>query len=206
MIKKVIGITGNAGAGKDLLCEMLLERLGNSHRFALADELKEEIAPWCRTQYGIDPRNCTREEKSLIRDFLVFHGNFKRDKTQGRYWTELLGNEIRSYACDYSIVTDIRYSQYERDEDYWLKKEMNGVLVHLSSYHLESVQLNGGESFKTKKWTPPANEHEKRNYPTLRERADYHIEWEIQTGNREEIKVKLASYADDLVNFLLKFY
>ena len=57
---KVIGLAGVAGAGKDLFFKILKESVPNVKRYALADELKEELFEWSHMNYGIDTMRCTR--------------------------------------------------------------------------------------------------------------------------------------------------
>ena len=56
---KIIGISGVAGAGKDLFFKLLSQKI-KCKRFSLGDELKEEIKPYCLAHFGIDPTNCSR--------------------------------------------------------------------------------------------------------------------------------------------------
>ena len=118
----VIGISGVAGSGKDLFYSLLSARL-NTRRMALADELKRELRDFSISSYGIDPINCNREDKEKIRSLLVFHGNFKRKQTEGRYWIEKLNKALdSSLSNQISCITDIRHSEYDNDEVRWLKK------------------------------------------------------------------------------------
>ena len=70
MKRTVIGLSGVAGVGKDLFFQLLSKKI-NVRRFALADALKREASIWTYKQYGIDALNCSREEKEVIRRFLV---------------------------------------------------------------------------------------------------------------------------------------
>jgi len=89
MSRTVIGISGVAGAGKDLFFNLLSNEI-RARRFALADSLKYDVRDWCIRRYGIDPLECSREDKEKIREFLVFHGTFMRKRTQGRFWLDKL--------------------------------------------------------------------------------------------------------------------
>jgi hypothetical protein len=193
----VIGISGFARTGKDLFCKMLLNELPGAKRFALADELKLDVRDFCIEKYGIDPVTCNGEDKTKIRDFLVFHGGFMRQKTQGRYWTSILEKQIKEVNAPISIVTDCRYAVYENDELHWIKRELCGVLVHLSLFR--RVRDAMGE---TKCFLEAPNEHERKNDPILKENADYRIEWQKQEGTLDEIAVKLRPYALGFINWL----
>ncbi len=177
-----IGISGVAGAGKDLFFNLLSKKTG-VRRFALADQLKHECNQWCYDQYDIEPVDCTREEKEQIRELLVFHGVFKRKLSNGRHWINKLTPAINAFLInaqtqDVPVVTDIRYQEYEKDEVYWLKNELNGVLVHVSQY-----QNKDGKRV----WKEPVNSEESRQDPILKNHADFVIEWEkIKCDNPEE--------------------
>ena len=55
-----------------------------------------------------------------------------------------------------NIITDVRFNKYKKDEVYWLKKEINGVLIHLSRYD----EIKGKRVF-----FPPANEEGSASAP-----------------------------------------
>ena len=191
----IIGISGVAGSGKDTLFSLISSRVKNCKRYSLADELKKEVTPWCLEQYSIDPLNCTREEKELIRDFLVFHASRKRQETNGRYWIDKIANNINNSNSNqfHSIITDIRYDDFENDEVNWLKNELGGVLIHVSQYKVEE-RLNSVK----KVFRAPANSEESRNEPKLQAKADYKISWpEIE--NLKNPNEELGSWVDELL-------
>ena len=175
----VVGLSGVAGAGKDLFFRLLSKKL-NCQKFSLADALKEEVAPFSRDQYGINPSTCTREEKDLVRPLLVFHGSFKRNLSEGRHWINKLNKEIKNNLTNsIVIITDIRYDDYPKDEVYWLKKELGGLLVHVSMYE-ETPSLC---SSRCKDFKQPANEEEAKNDPKIKAQADYVVEWKKVKGD-----------------------
>ena len=55
--------------------------------------LKEECKEYCINKYGIDPTNCSIEEKNKIRNTLVSHAKRKREETDGRYWISRIEKE-----------------------------------------------------------------------------------------------------------------
>ena len=82
--------------------------------------------------------------------------------------------------------------EYEKDEVYWVKNEINGVLIHLPRYEereLERVYLK------------PANEEEKRNDPLVRKESDFCLSWKTQ---RDQTK-KIIS-ASSLLKWVKKLY
>ena len=203
--KKIIGISGVAGAGKDTFYSLLCSSLP-CVKYSLADELKKEVNQWCRIHYGVDSVACTREEKELIREFLVFHGSFKRRQTNGRHWIDKLNETIIKDKTDkYKVITDIRYDDYENDEVDWLKNELGGVLVHVSQYLLTSKasvkqefisdkedEIPSAEfkvSTNAKKYKSPVNAEELRNDPKIKEKSDFEIEWEfLENGQINELQ------------------
>tara|TARA_Y100000593_G_scaffold749_1_gene1421 strand:+ start:38133 stop:38741 length:609 start_codon:yes stop_codon:yes gene_type:complete len=171
MAKTIIGISGVAGAGKDLFFSLLQKHLPVK-RFALADSLKNDVRGWCVNRYGIDPTECSRDDKEKIRDFLVFHGTFMRAQTKGRYWIDKLDYEVRRYLNSWEnipVITDIRYQEHPEDEVTWIKKELKGVIVHVSQYQLKDDK---------RVWKCPVNSEEQRQDPILKNHADFSVEWE----------------------------
>ena len=185
MIKKVIGLSGVAGCGKDLFCKILLEESSGFKRFSLADKLKKDLREELKEDYGIDILDCSREEKDKVRPRLVEYGLKKRRLTAGRYWTTKLTSEILNFKKDVCI-TDIRYDEYDADELFWLNKELGGVLLHISKFYKDK---NNNKIFHE-----AANEEERQNDPRLKANADYVIEWPIYQGSEEEIESKIRSH------------
>jgi hypothetical protein len=191
MKTNIIGIAGVAGSGKDLFFELLSKEV-KCRRFSLGDELKKEIKGYSMQHFGIDPTNCSREEKNLIRKCLVSHASVKRRLTEGRYWLNKVDRQIKNHIFnqilngginEYSCVTDIRYNQYEKDEVAWLKKELGGILVHISQFKIINSQ---------KVFIPPANSDEKSQDASLRENADYSYECQFVEGPIERVKDALS--------------
>ena len=129
---KVIGLSGVAGSGKDTFFAILQSKI-DCRRLSLADKLKQEVQDWCATNYGIDPLNCTRKEKEIIRPFLVFHATLQRESSEGRYWIDQL-DQAFNIASPFNqfpvvneegvilrsdetiVITDIRYDDYDEVE------------------------------------------------------------------------------------------
>ena len=198
-MNKVIGISGVAGAGKDTFFDLLSERIP-CEKYSLANELKREVSQWCRMHYQIDPVNCIRKHKEIIRPFLVFHGTTKRDQTEGRYWINKLNDTIvKGDASKFKIITDIRYDDYDNDEVRWLKDELNGILVHVSQYINETQVMPHEPSGLVRKFIEPANSEEARNDPKIKKKSDFQIEWEfIKNGRIEE----LEPHVDEFLRWL----
>jgi len=206
---KVIGISGVAGSGKDTFFSILQEKI-NCKRLSLAAELKNDVRSWCVEHYGIDSISCSREDKEIIRPFLVFHGMQKRRRTQGRYWIDAAHKKISLLNTigpnvDYLVITDIRYCDYEKDEVFWLKNELNGTLVHVSLYEQEEVLVKKEwPRTKTEKvFAPPVNDEEARNDPKLKREADYIVEWpKISKPSTKELHESLSPYVEEFAGWI----
>tara|TARA_Y100001938_G_scaffold22795_2_gene29542 strand:- start:4650 stop:5246 length:597 start_codon:yes stop_codon:yes gene_type:complete len=194
-MNKIIGVSGVAGVGKDTFFQLLSEVVP-CKRYALADELKKEAHSWTKLHYGIDATACHGQEKELIRPFLVQHGTLKRKLSNGRHWIEKIHESIlKDKFNGFKIITDIRYDDYDNDEVFWLKNELNGVLVHISQYHLENrLNHNNVKVFKK-----PVNSEEERNDPKLKQKSDFEIEWEyLKNGHISD----LYPYVDNFIKWL----
>jgi hypothetical protein len=195
--KLLIGLASYATGGKDTFCALLSKRLFErgvvAKRFALADALKEDLRPLLTSRCGIDPVTCVGAEKALIRSLMVEWGRIMRTKSQGQYWTNLLEEKIHS-SSDYSvgIVTDARYSVYPKDEGYWLKQKMGGILVSIDRY----IDCDGRQEY-----IESPNLDESINYPKLKAMADYHVNW--QTVGIDKLD-DLMPYVDEFIDYLDK--
>ena len=202
MKTKIVGISGLAGAGKDLFFKVLSEKI-KCKRFALADELKLELRTFCLLSYGIDPLSCSPQQKELIRPLMVGHALVKRNSTNGRHWIDALNQKIKedvfqvfANSKEESVycITDIRYNKFEKDEVYWLKEEMKGILVHITKFKMERGK---------KVYSSPPNEEEKVQNPLLLKNADYVIEWEHVKGDEDKIKKFISPVINDFLKFLI---
>lgn len=173
MNKKIYGISGGAGVGKDTLCQNLISRFElkgiNAKRFALADELKIRLRDFLISEFDLDILHCNRLEKDFLRPMLVCYGKLKRNQSEGKFWTSILQQRIESDDCDIAIITDLRYCEFAEDEVFWLKNKINGILIHVSRYDL---QENGD-----KLYLPYLNEEEAKNDPLIKEMSDFKFEW-----------------------------
>lgn len=207
----VIGLGGVAQSGKDTFFNIFKKVMESSSgyrvtRYALADFLKETANLWTKQAYNIDCLNASPEEKALIRDFLVFHGKVMRIKTNGRHWINHLNNYILTNAVNdgeghICVITDIRYDEYEKDEVYWLKKELAGYLLHISMYEFQEDE-NGviKKSFKQ-----PPNQAELENNPKIKSAADYVLQWEcVKSDSQDELFNKLSPNVNEVIENLFQ--
>jgi len=177
-MKKIIGISGLAGDGKDTICEIFsafFKIAGyDFQRISLADKLKQECSPAMKEMFGIDPINCSREEKDIIRNYLVFYAKVKRIQSKGKHWTGIVEKIIKQDKIDPSknkiyCIPDIRHAFYAEDEAQWIKKN-NGILVHVKKYKIESVS-----PYKIS-YSQPINDEEDFNNPIVEKFADFILE------------------------------
>lgn len=200
-----IGLSGLAGTGKDsfyqVLKSALNKRLIKVKRYSLGDCLKEDVKDWCIEKYSIDPTNCNRKEKNFIRPLLVAHAGIMRSKSDGRYWIELLKKKIqndKNKGIDLIVITDIRYHEYERDEVFWLKKELSGILVHLRRYYIE-YNTSGIPSTK---YLTPLNEDEKKNDPALMSSSDVKLDIYDVGDEQKEIEAELNEKVQEFLGWI----
>ena len=206
-----VGIGGVAGSGKDFFFQLLKRCLEakkgdewleskyvlKAHRYSLADSLIKEINEFTECKYGINSLSCSPEDKEKIRPLMLFHGLMMRSMSEGRYWIEQLEKKIEKEMLEgFMCITDIRYDEHEKDEVHWIKKEKNGILVHL---RLLEKDKHGNYHPR-----PPANEFEKKFDSKIRKQADYTIDWDYVEGPKEYVERKLCiNYIDDFLNWLL---
>lgn len=216
MNKIYIGVSGFARSGKNLFCDIaekvLKEKFNlTSKTYALAYFLKKDCEPFIQEKLGLSAFSEKTEDKNLFREMLVWYGGVKRKQTEGRYWTSLLNEELKKDTNDINFISDIRYIEYSGDEVFWLKKELNGKLVHVSKYTY-GFPTDGRHyrvNDKSKKiYTEAPNQHEALNDPKIRFLADYKVEWEQITtnGNKQDLvnNVVLNTIVEDCLKTILK--
>ena len=188
----VIGVSGLAGSGKDTFYQILSKKI-EIQRYALADELKKAIRDELINDYNVDILTCSRQEKEIVRPRLVEFAKKVRFESQGRHWVNLLESKIlplRENVC----ITDVRYDDYEKDEIFWLKEEMGGILVHISQYE---------EAGNIKFFAKPPNEEEARNDPNIKAKADYVIEWpKVEELDEANMYAILDVYVENFLGWL----
>lgn len=177
----VVGISGVARSGKNLLCELLMQNLYlegyTSKSFALAADLKNDCDEFLHKKCDLNVWTDSTEDKTQFREFLVWYGDLKRKQTNGRYWVEKLDRRVSTYEGDVAIVTDVRYDHYDRDEVHWIKEEKKGLLIHLKRFKRDDTNFVH--------YTKPANDHESSNDLSLYEKSDINITWETVKDPRK---------------------
>ena len=177
----VVGISGVARSGKNLLCELLMQNLYlegyTSKPFALAADLKNDCDEFLYKKCDLNVWTDLTEDKTQFREFLVWYGDLKRKQSNGRYWIDKLDRRISTYEGDVAIVTDVRYDHYDKDEVHWIKEEKQGLLIHLKRFKRDDTNFV--------QYTKPANDHESLNDRSLYEKADINITWETVKNPRK---------------------
>ena len=120
----IIAIAGNARTGKDTLgnnfVKILNEQGIKAKTFSFANQLKESVNQFVIDQTGISAFTENKEEKKLIRPFLVCWGTDVMRKINNNIWIEKLsGNLLGDHV---NIITDLRFA----NELKWIK-ESNGL-------------------------------------------------------------------------------
>tara|TARA_B100001113_G_scaffold348466_1_gene342360 strand:- start:375 stop:1085 length:711 start_codon:yes stop_codon:yes gene_type:complete len=222
-----VGISGIAGAGKDLfftLCrEYLKKHRIHSARVALGDEVKARSDKAIKDLYGFSAKTCNREQKNQIRSHLVFLGTLKRKETQGRYWIEQAEETIKSLYKNclpqnltheggtqqkpFVFITDVRYNEYKKDEVYWVRNQLKGTLVHVEKFTPHAnVNCNNVPTGEFTHNSPPApNNSEKKNDPRVQKKADFLVKWQDHKNlELKEVKKLLAPTAKSIIDKILK--
>lgn len=162
-MRKVIGIAGHAGVGKNFTADCLAreyQKQGVSVGLvSLADPLKQDLNPFMIEKFGIDLFTCTREEKNLVRPIIVEYGRVQRKLSFGKIYTSMLEQSPEFLKPDVVIITDVRYDEYKYDEYQWLVEGCGGKLVY--------VRRRG---------ILPANQDESENNARLENKANFVIE------------------------------
>ena len=187
----LIGIAGVAGSGKDTFARLIAKVFEDSgaevNYLSFAAKLKSEVAGISKKLYDIDPTDCSRDEKNLIRPLLLAHGAIMREKTAGQYWI----NSVKSLISDdkINIITDVRFCEYECDEVDWIQSS-GGIVVHITRFFEENGQ---------RIYILPDNEYERRNDKILKNKANYSFSWPTDVSKQKK-------YSDKFFKWLVKNY
>ena len=205
-MKKIIGISGLAGDGKDTICEVLEAFFKISgyqfQQISLADKLKQECSAACKEMFGIDPTSCSREDKDKIRDYIVFYAKVKRVESKGKHWTAIVdkiikNDKVRGQDKKIYCIPDIRHAYYPEDEAQWIKSN-KGFIIHVKKYEIQSFSPH------CVKYSNPINQEEAFNTPMVEEIADFILEMKDcypskPTTNMDFIRAVSSAY-DMVIN------
>ena len=157
----MIGIAGIARAGKDTLAsnlaDIIEDELGCDVKiFSFADKLKSQMEDFLLENYGIGAFTEVTEEKNIIRNLLVCHGETMKKLHGNRIWANLVIQEIKeSDEKFFPIIADVRF-----DFEAEVVKNENGQVIHISKI--------GNE---------PPNEIEAKNDPIVATASDIRHSW-----------------------------
>ena len=125
-IRRVIGITGKKGHGKDTLCNALQQIAGDKvDRVAFGDALKREVAELLGIT--VDDINA---DKPRFRLMLQFYGTEWRRHQDPEYWIKRLRETIAGLpAFCIAVVTDVRFANEAA-----LIEELGGFTVRVTAW------------------------------------------------------------------------
>lgn len=157
----MIGIGGLARAGKDTLAKHLSDIISEDMGFnvtilSFADQIKWQVKDICNDNYGISPYTENTEEKKIVRDILVCHGETMKKLHGETIWANLIIDKIKKNKEKiFPIITDVRFD-----------------------YEVKSIKDNGGMVVHIKKiGNQPPNDIEKLNDPLVRNAANLKHTW-----------------------------
>lgn len=157
----MIGISGLARSGKDTLARNLSEiikaDMGVEVKiFSFADIIKCQMHQFLSEYYGIDSFTEKTEEKNIIRDLLVAHGETMKKVHGNKFWADAVIQEIKeSDEKFFPIIPDVRF--YFEVE---VIKNENGQVIHIS-----------------KIGNKPPNDTEAKNDPIVADASDIKHSW-----------------------------
>jgi hypothetical protein len=124
-----IGISGAALVGKDTLCNLFIEYFKKLHKIKAkrcsiaGDTIRKDLKGLILKKMGEEVDMNDPEEKRLIRPLMVEYGRFMRNKTKGRYFIQEIEKDNKFGNNFVPIIPDIRYAEYDQDENFWLRKK-----------------------------------------------------------------------------------
>lgn len=159
MKPKILLLGATRMTGKDTLCQRLMELNPRFKRFSYADELKNDLSSFVADRFGFSIWNCSPEEKELIRPLMIAYGMAQRSRDPD-YWAKRTQENIENYLAYHPqcipVVTDVRFS----NELVLMRRDYDATFLFLE-----------------RKGAPPPTEEEEKHWPTLKEQADFVLEW-----------------------------
>ena len=169
----MIGISGLARSGKDTLAknlaDIIKDNLGLEVKIlSFADRIKSQMQDVISKNYNIDPYTENTEEKEIIRDILVSHGETMKKIYGDTIWVDLIIDDIKqSKDKFFPIISDVRFD-FEANK----VKDNNGLIIHIS-----------------KIGNKPPNEIEEKNDPLVQKVAHICHSWpELEPDNMSECR------------------
>jgi hypothetical protein len=184
----LIGISGAARSGKDTLCKALIrffksKNIEAERKSIAGDIVKKDLKKLIKAKANINSFTENTEEKTLIRPLLVEYGKLMRNQTEGRYFIE----KFKKTFNKITIVPDIRYAEYDKDELYWIKNEEDGFLI-----------------FVDHEYVSDANDTEKVNNKIIKKQSNYKLKWSTLNESNPIDLEKINKIAEKIGNLYLK--
>lgn len=177
---KYLLITGPKRSGKDTFFNLLDNMYpGKFRAYAYADQLKVDLAPLVRQQFGVDIFSMEGLEKESIRPLLISYGEIWRER-DAFHWVRIVDQKIKkdSAAKDFcSVTTDNRYF----NEILYFKQKFPDQCV------VVSIRLKGGAE---------PTEAEAKSLPIIEPLIDYRIEWP-RTQDSDQLKVYVKGFYEE---------
>lgn len=160
---KLIMIGGPARSGKNSFAEALASKLAENNKtvalLSFAEELKQDCAFEIQSRFGLDSFSEVTDEKNTFRPVLINRARENRAKSENAYYTDIMRNKLKGINSDFSIITDLRHNESEKDE-VSLRNDYETVIVYVKP-----------------KWDLVINDEEKRTLPKVEAIADWVVEW-----------------------------
>jgi hypothetical protein len=194
--KTVIGVSGFARSGKDVLSSLLLKKLAASgikaKTFSFASNLKADINNFFLSKLDISAFTEDKEMKEKIRPLLIAYGNLQRNLSRGSYWFNRLKPEIDSFLQNegcVAIIPDLRFKEYQFDEYDFIRSYDNNLIVTVSK------NLADGTA------NPPAHESEAKNFPFFLKNSDFNLLWD-SSNDTDYLEKTSAKCTNSIVEFI----
>ena len=185
----MIGISGYARSGKDTFGEALQKILAThgikAKTYALATQLKINIAQFTQNEFGIDSFTKNDDEKYAIRPLLVGYGEAWRIANPD-HWLEILDSNLEPKTLP--IITDVRY---ENEAQYVL--ENDGFLLNINR-----VLPNGD-------FVNAANKEEEKNHPLVFPKCHFALCWNT-TEDKNEIEQIVENFIISILQDKLELW
>ncbi len=157
----VLCIAATRQCGKDTLYGHLHTLNPLVTRFAFADRLKEDLAPFVLAHFGWDIWTCTAAQKEVLRPILIAYGCAQR-AVDIDHWVKIVVNQIKcGWETNPSMlpcVTDLRFPS----ELACLCRELGGAVKVLALY---------------RDGAPEPTDEEKKHYRQVAAGADHVLTW-----------------------------
>jgi len=192
LTNRFVGISAYAKSGKDTVCSLMNRRLLELDyrpvKFPFASELKTRIDKFLTKEIGISAFTRDKDEKDIIRPFLVLYGETARD-LHPDYWAEMVKEKVTMFDEMYEkdgvtlfpVITDVRYENEAN-----MIKSLGGKILHIERDGIVAP-----------------NPSEEKNHPIVKSMADIVLDWP-NFKDQEEIETKgydlVVKMLEDVMN------